>query len=155
MDNRDGTCWFAARTRNGQSKKISRRLTELGVDHFIPETYGTMLFLHTVKSRALSLVNSGEINARFMIDHATRTLLEVPDKQMEDFIRIVRDIPDAELLEDFSFAKGDHVEVVRGPLKGIEGDIVDTAEGAFLTVRVLTLLGARVRINRKFVVPKA
>ena len=149
----DKICWFAARTRNGQWKKNSRRLGELGVECFVPESYNTLLFLHTGKARALSLVNSGEISARFMIDHGTGTLLEVPAKQMEDFIRVLNEMPEARYTSEFTFAKGDHVKVVSGPLKGVEGDIVETEEGTFLTVRVLSLLCALVKIPRGYVVP--
>ena len=100
-----------------------------------------------------SLVNSGEISARFMIDHLTGTLLEVPAKQMEDFIRVINEMPEAIYTNSFTFAKGDHVRVTGGPLKGVEGDVVETEDGTFLTVRVLSLLCALVKIPRGLVVP--
>lgn len=153
MDNKDNTVWFAAITRNGQWKKISLKLSGLGISFFIPKVYNTLLFLHISKQRALSLVNSGEINARFLIDHNTHTLLEVPAKQMEDFIRVLEDSPDAECTNDFSFAKGDLVTVTSGSLKGVDGEVVESPEGTYLIVRVSTLLAAKVRISRKNVAP--
>ena len=74
--------WFAVITRWGQWKKISEKLKELRVECFIPETYNTLVFFRTDKARALNLVNAGEIKGRFLIDHQTHTLLEVPDIQM-------------------------------------------------------------------------
>ena len=145
--------WFAARTRNGQWKKISSRLGELGVEHYIPDTYNTLLFLHTEKPTALSLVNSGEINARFLVDHGTRTLLEVPQKQMEDFIRILDLSPDAQCLTDVPLMKGDRVTVAKGPFRGVEGEIVETDGALYLYVRVLSLLCARIRIPRSYILP--
>ena len=145
--------WFVATTRNGQWKKIARTLPELGVGYYIPATYNTMLFLHTQKSRALSLVNSGTVNARFLIDHNTHTLLEVPDKQMDDFIRVLDLSPDAECLTDVPIARGDRVKVVKGQLSGVEGEVVEADGGLFLVVRVLSLLCAKVRMPRHFVVP--
>ena len=127
--------WFAARTRNAQWKKITQRLSQLGIRCYIPPVYRTMVFLYTTKPQALSLVNSGEINARYIIDHNTRTLLEVPEKQMEDFIRVINEMPEAIYTNSFTFAKGDHVRVTGGPLKGVEGDVVETEDGTFLTVR--------------------
>lgn len=155
MDNPTKRCWFACRTRNGQWKKTGRRLEELGVEHFIPNICNTLLFIHSDKPKALSLVNSGEINARFMIDRATHTLLEVPSKQMEDFFRVVNGMADAECSTEFAFAKGDRVRVIKGPLKGVEGEIQDVGEGTFLIVGILSLLFARVRIARGDIVPIA
>ena len=145
--------WFVARTRNGQWKKISLRLGERGVEYYIPNTYNTLLFLHTEKQNALSLVNSGEINARFLIDHNTRTLLEVPQKQMEDFIRILDLSPDAECLTDVPLTKGDRVIVAKGPFRDVEGEIIETDGTLYLVVRVLSLLCAKVRIPRSYVLP--
>lgn len=153
MDNIDKSVWFAASTRNGQWKKISLKLSELGISFYIPKVYNTLLFLHTSKARALSLVNSGEISARFLIDHTTHTLLEVPAKQMEDFIRVLEDYPDAECTNDFSFAKGDRVIVTHGSLKGVEGEVVESPGGTYLVVSVSSLLAAKVRISRNNVAP--
>ena len=155
MGKTEPTCWFAARTRNGQWKKIARRLDELGVGYYIPPVYNTLLFLHTVKSRALTLVNAGEINARFLIDHATHTLLEVPQKQMEDFIRVLDLSPDAECLTDAVLAKGDRIRVVKGQLSGVEGEIIELSGESYLVVRVCSLLMAKVRIPRNYVVPQS
>lgn len=146
--------WFAAMMRNAQGKKAARTLTEMGVGYYIPAPYPTLLFLHAPKANALSLVNSGTIHARFLIDHKTHTLLEIPQKQMDDFMRVLEE-PEAVCSTDVAFAKGDRVRVVRGALKGVEGDIVETPDGAFLAVRVSTLLCAKVRIPRGDAVPLA
>ncbi|MBR6270048.1 MAG: hypothetical protein IKR30_05720 [Bacteroidales bacterium] len=144
--------WFAAMMRNGQWKNASRILNGMGVGHYIPPSYRTLLFLHTDKVNALSLVNGGRIHARFLIDHGTRTLLEIPQKQMEDFMRVMEQ-PEASCAADYPFAKGDRVRVTAGALKGVEGEIVETPEGTHLLVRVSTLLCAKVRIPRAEVVP--
>jgi hypothetical protein len=153
MTKEDKVCWFATITRSGQWKKIDRRLGELGVEHYIPYSYRTMVFLHTTKPTALTLVNSGEVKGRFLIDHNTRTLLEVPEKQMDDFMRILDLSPDAECLTNVPLVKGDRVKVVKGALSGVEGNIVEEHGSLYLVVSVLSLLGARVEIPRSYVVP--
>ena len=153
MNRPEKTTWFAASMRNGQWKKTSLCLTELGIGHYIPPSYNTLLFLNTVKSRALSLVNAGKIKARFFIDHGTRTLLEVPDKQMEDFLRVMENIPDAECMQEFSLARGDKVVVTSGPLCGVEGEIAELDGSTSLVVRVRSLLCAKVKISRSIVRP--
>ena len=152
MDPAKHIAWFAIITRWGQWKKIPERLKEFGVGCFIPPNYNTLVFLHTSKERALNLVNAGEIKGHFLIDHHTHTLLEVPDKQMEDFIRVIEQ-PEAECMADVPIAKGDKVQVVRGPLKGVEGEVVETPNGAHLMVRIKTLLCAKISIGRGEVVP--
>ena len=153
MAKEEKVCWFATITRSGQWKKIDRRLGELGVEHYIPYSYRTMVFLHTTKPTALTLVNSGEVKGRFLIDHSTHSLLEIPDKQMDDFMRILDLSPDAECLTDAPLAKGDRVKVVKGALSGVEGDIVEMHGNLYLVVSVLSLLSARVEIPRSYVVP--
>ena len=144
--------WYVVITRWGQWKKISERLAALGVAFFIPSTYNTLIFLHTGKDRALNLVNSGEVKGRFIVDHATRSILEVPDKQMEAFIKVVMEYPDSPVTSDFPITKGTRVRVVRGPLKGIEGEVEETPNGVQLIVSIQSLICTRITIGKGDVV---
>ena len=144
--------WFVVITRWGQWKKIGLRLNELNVKHFIPSTYNTLVFIRTNKDRALNLVNAGEVKGRFLVDHSTHSILEVPDKQMEDFIKVVTEYPDAPVTNDFPIVKGTRVKVVRGPLKGIEGEVEETPNGVQLIVGIQSVICARITITRADVV---
>ena len=145
--------WFVVITRWGQWKKIAERLTGLGVRHFIPSTYNTLVFFRTDKDRALNLVNSGEVKGRFIVDHGTRSILEVPDNQMEAFIRVVSEYPDVPVTSEFPIFKGTRVRVFRGPLKGIEGEVEETPNGVQLIVGIQSVICAKVTISRTEVVP--
>ena len=153
MDPAKHIAWFVVITRWGQWKKIPERLKEFGVGCFIPPAYNTLVFLHTSKERALNLVNAGEIKGRFLIDQQTHTLLEVPDKQMDDFIRVVTERPEAECSPQVPLRKGMRVQMVRGPLKGIEGEIEETPNGVHLVVAIQSLICARITVNREDVAP--
>lgn len=144
-------CWFVASIRNCQFQKIGRTLTELGVEHYIPDTFRTLLFVRAAKSRALSLANSGVLSAKYLIDRATHTLLQVPEKQMQDFIHVMNTAPDAECLSQIPFEVGGRVRVIKGSLKGVEGDIVELSGRSHLTVSVSSLLCARVAMPRDYV----
>ena len=144
--------WFVASIRNGQYKKISKCLTGLGVEHYIPDAFSTLLFLNTTKSYALTLANSGQIGAKYMIDHSTHTLLEVPQKQMEDFRRVMDLSPDAECMSVNPLVKGARVRVVKGALSGVEGEIVDAPDGQYLVVSVMSILCARVEMPKSHVI---
>ena len=153
MPHKDHIAWFVVITRWGQWKKISERLTALRVRHFIPSTYNTLVFFQTDKDRALNLVNSGEVKGRFIVDHGTRSILEVPDKQMEAFIKVVTEYPDTPVGTEFPITKGTRVRVIRGPLKGIEGEVEETPNGVQLIVAIQSLICAKITIGRGDVVP--
>ena len=144
--------WFVVITRWGQWKKISERLTALRIRHFIPSTYNTLVFFRTDKERALNLVNAGEVKGRFIVDHSTRSILEVPEKQMDAFIRVVTEYPDTPVTSEFPIKKGTLVRVVRGPLKGIEGEVEETPNGVQLIVSIQSLICTRITIGRGDVV---
>ena len=144
--------WYAANIRNGQWKKTGRRLEELGVKFYIPLTFNTLLFLCTTKSMALSLVNSGEIGAHFIIDRNTHAIMEVPNKQMEDFMKVLDLSPDAECMTQMPLKKGGRVRVIKGSLSGVEGEILEVPDGLFLVVSVCSLLCAKVEIPKSYVV---
>lgn len=152
MDSGQHISWFVVITRWGQWKKISERLKALGVRHFIPSTYNTLVFFRTDKERALNLVNAGEIKGRFIVDHGTRSILEVPDKQMDAFIKVVTEYPDTPVTSEFPITKGTRVRVVRGPLKGIEGEVEETPNGVQLIVGIQSVICARITITRADVV---
>ena len=145
--------WFVVITRWGQWKKTSERLTALCIRHFIPSTYNTLVFFRTDKERALNLVNAGEVKGRFIVDHSTRTLLEVPEKQMEAFIRVVTEFPDTPVTSEFPITKGTRVRVIHGPLKGIEGEVEETPNGVQLVVGIQSVICAKITIARADVVP--
>ena len=145
--------WFVVITRWGQWKKISERLTALRIRHFIPSTYNTLVFFQTDKDRALNLVNAGEVKGRFIVDHGTRSILEVPEKQMEAFIKVVTEYPEAPVGADVPITKGTRVKVIRGPLKDVEGEVVEHPSGVQLLVRIKSLVCARVNIARGDVIP--
>lgn len=152
MEYDDIMCWFAATIRNAQWKKVGKRLEELGVGYYIPQAFNTLLFIHTDKRTALSLVNSGTISAHYLIDHGTHTLLCIPQKQMEDFMRVMDLSPDAECLTQIPFKVGGRVRVIKGALSGVEGDIVELSDGLYLVVSVCSILSAKVEIPKSYVV---
>ena len=147
MGNNSHIAWYVVITRWGQWKRISQRMEEFGVGCFIPPSYNTLVFLHSTKDRVLNLVNAGEVKGRFLIDQNTHTLLEVPEKQMEAFIRVTTQCPEA-ITVDVPIQKGTRVKVIRGSLKGVEGEVIESSTGTCLVVRVLSLLSAKVSISR-------
>ena len=149
-------CWYAARTRYGQELKIRERLVREGVEHFIPvRTDGrpavtNLVFLKATKVEALELANTGVIPVKYIVDCATRTLLVVPDKQMEDFRRVFDLSLTQGGLVDEGLSLGDRVRVTRGVLKGVEGHVTEFHGRYYVVVSLLDSLFAKARIPRSW-----
>ena len=152
MDEEIRTNWFVAFCRNGQWTGICRRLGEMNIECFVPEVYRTLVFIRTTKPMALTLVNSGEIRVKYMIDSSTHSMMIVPEKQMDDFMRVLDCSPEAECLTRIPFTQGGRVRVVKGPLNGVEGEVVEVQEGLYLVVKVCSFLCAKVEIPKSYLI---
>jgi transcription antitermination factor NusG len=148
--------WFAARTRYGQELKVRDRLAREGVEHFIPvradgrPVVTNLVFLKATKAEALDLANTGVVPVKYVIDCATRTLLVVPEKQMEDFRRVLDLNLEEGGLMDQPLALGDRVKVVKGPLKGVEGHVIEFQGRYYVVVSLLDSLFARARVPKSW-----
>jgi len=159
--------WFVARTRWCQELKVRESLIETGVECFIPtrETYRerrgrkvrtevpvirNLVFVRTTKSIALALVNGKGLPMSYIIDHCTRTLLEVPAKQMEDFMRVMDLNPDALCEENEAITPGSRVRVVKGDLAGVEGEVISLPTRTYVMVSIGSLLHAKVQIPKAY-----
>ena len=149
--------WYAARTRYGQELKVRDRLAREGVEFFIPTVpaksarkekalVNNLVFLKATKQEALDLANSGAVRMKYIIDCATRKLLVVPDKQMEDFRRVLDLSLEDASLSPASLALGDRVKVVKGPLKGVEGHVLEFQGRYYVVVSLLDCLFAKAHV---------
>lgn len=160
--------WFAARVRSGHELKMRERLDSLCVRNYIPSKMVTrvrghknckveapvipnLIFLFCTKTKALSLANGYGLPLKYLIDHSTRTLLEVPSKQLEDFIRVMEEDPSTLCPSDQVFKPGQKVRVIAGNLAGVEGEVEMLPNRTFLIISVCGLLRARIQIPRAYV----
>ena len=158
----EGECWYVARTRRGQETAIRDRLEGFGIRNFVPvgptlkirngrkvkamvPLIPNMVFLRTAKSTACALANGYGIPLFYIVDRSTNRMLVVPDKQMDDFMRVVLDQPDSVQLCDFRPSVGQRVRIVSGNLAGVEGEVL--ADGAnYLVVSAGSLLSAKLKV---------
>ena len=160
---RQNAYWYVAKTRHGSELGVRDRLCTLGVESFVPTRMrrssrgkGTVeepvlmnfVFIHTTRSEALDLIHFQGVKADYLFDCATHQLMTVPDKQMDDFRRVL----DASLKEgglvDMPLELGERVRVVRGPLRGVEGTVVEFQGRYYVVVNLLNCLFARARVPR-------
>ena len=161
MNAAPATYWYAARTRYGQELKVRDRLMREGVEHFIPTVptdsprkekaaVSNLVFLKATKAEALELANTGVIPVKYIVDCATRTLLVVPDKQMEDFRRVMDLGLESGGLMDQPLALGDRVKVIKGPLRGVEGHVLEFQGRYYVVVSLLDSLFAKARVPKSW-----
>ena len=133
--------WYAAYTRPNREFAVKERLDKLGVENFLPseevvkETptgrkkvrvaliHG-MIFIRTDKDTSFSLINDYFLRIVYLKDIEGRYSLIIPDKQMADFMFLL-DVSESgiEVLNK-DLKKGDRVRVVKGPLAGLEGELI-------------------------------
>ena len=62
--------------------------------------------------------------ARYLRDRETGNFLIVPDKQMHDFMFLLDFSPSGIEVLNKNLKRGDRVRVIKGPLQGLEGELV-------------------------------
>ena len=156
--------WFVAKTRANQERVIRERLAKMGIETYLPSRveeryrYGkrkkeevllipNTLFIYTNKNMALSLPNHHGFLIKYMIDCLTRTLLVVPEKQMQNFMFLLSvSNGDIQVDNKLLFAKGDKVRVVQGSFAGLEGELIRLEGKKTMLVRLENIIACSVRI---------
>jgi transcription antitermination factor NusG len=156
--------WFVARAGNGREVKVKHRLEELGIEHFIPTemrknyrgqdrehaVIPSLVFLRTTKPEACTLKTERGLPVNYLFDHATHTMLTVPDKQMDDFIRVFSVSITEGGLVDTPVQVGEKVRVSRGPLKGVEGNILELQGKLHVVVGLCACVFAYAKVPRAY-----
>jgi transcription termination/antitermination protein NusG len=135
--------WFVYYTRSRQEKKIDTLLKQRGFESFLPMQKVMRQWSDRKKKVEMPLFNS-YLFVRTTIDQIPAILQtpgiawnirhnNQPAVLREEELRVIqRFIESGLLLEaatDTNFATGDHVKVVDGPLRGMQGTLVRTPEG--------------------------
>ena len=146
--------WFVLRVAYHHEQVAKDWLTEVGIDSYLPMHYAekevagkkkrvqeplipNLLFVQTTEERLnLALASPANAYLSYYYNHfrtnadGTNPPLAVPDKQMDNFIRLTSIDSDHILFVDRSqchFRNGDHVVVTDGDFRGIEGRIARVA----------------------------
>ena len=155
--------WYVAKTRHGSELGVRNRLAALGVEAFVPTRthrayrgkalveeplLASFVFLKATRAAALDLVHGHGIKADYLFDCATRQLMVVPEKQMDDFRRVLDLSLEEGGLVDKPLSVGEKVRVTRGTLKGVEGYVLQLQGKYYVLVGLLNCLYARARVPR-------
>jgi transcription antitermination factor NusG len=129
--------------------KVKAELDRLGIESFIPMMYklvdvdmdhphrelvpaiNNLIFVHSTQERISGLKSSNEVlePLRYMLDQTAQqpdTIMTVPDRQMENFMRVASRTDDSVMFldEDCIVGKeGKHVIITGGAFEGVTGVI--------------------------------
>ena len=138
-------------------------MEKLGVESYVPaerrrRTRGgsgydralvpCLVFLRATKERACELANREALPVKYLVDPATRTLLVVPDKQMEDFRRVLDLSTEEGDLMDRPLALGARVRVIKGVLTGVEGRVLELRGRTYVVVELFGSWFAKASVPR-------
>ena len=148
--------WLVAYVQSCLEKKTAERLKAMGVEYYLPIqseirqwsdrrkkvdrlVIPMMIFVHvTPQERPLPL--SLQAVSRYMVLRGESTPAVIPDQQMLRF-KFMLDYSDETISMSTSpLAPGEKVRVIKGPLAGLEGELVNVDGKSKVAVR-LTMLG--------------
>ena len=125
--------WLVAIVRICHEKKTSERLTKMGIENFLPIQQEVDL---QEQKEVLTLSSI----SRYMVLRGESTPAVIPDQQMLRF-KFMLDYSDETISMSTSpLAPGEKIRVIKGPLAGLEGELVNVNGKSKVAVR-LTMLG--------------
>ena len=145
----DPKIWFPMRVTYQREMKVKAELDRLGIESFVPMTYKVvdadtdnpcrkfvpairnLIFVRSTQERISHLKSSNEAlePLRYMIDNTAEeahTIMTIPDKQMQNFMRVASRTDDSVMfLDDESVVgkEGKRVEIIGGAFEGVTGVI--------------------------------
>ena len=148
--------WLVAYVKACLEKKTAERLKAMGVEYYLPIqseirqwsdrrkkvdrlVIPMMIFVHvTPQERPLPLTL--QAISRYMVLRGESRPAVIPEEQMERFRFMLDYSPEAVEICSTPLAAGDAVKVIKGPLAGLEGELVMIGGKSKVAVR-LDMLG--------------
>ena len=149
-------CWLVVCVQSNREKKTYERLSALGFESFLPLQEETrrwsdrskkvqrvvipmVVFARIAPSERISVLRLPSVS-RFMVLRGESAPAIIPDAQMERFRFMLDYSPEAVEICSTPLAAGDAVKVIKGPLAGLEGELVMIGGKSKVAVR-LDMLG--------------
>lgn len=148
--------WLVAYVRMHHEKKTRDRLAAMGIESFLPiqeeirqwsdrrkkmerVVIPMMLFVHVDREERDRVLTLSSVS-RYMVLRGESAPAVIPDRQMERFKFMLDYSEDTIELSTDMLAPGELVKVIKGPLKGLEGELITVNGNSKVVVR-LSVLG--------------
>ena len=145
----DPKAWYPMRVTYSREMKVKAELDRLEIENFVPMTYrlvdadgenphrellpaiNNLVFVHSTQERISRLKTSNVVlePLRYLMDHTAEKpheIMTVPDRQMENFMRVATMTDDSVMFLDkksFVGKEGKRVMIMGGKFEGVEGVI--------------------------------
>lgn len=158
-DNYDTPQWLAAYVQSCMEKKVAEQLRDMGIEYYLPMQteirqwsdrkkkierliIPMMIFIH-ISPRERSLPLALRAVNRYLVLRGEHTPAVIPDKQMERFRFMLDYSLQAVEFHSTTLTSGDMVRVIKGPLAGLEGELIEFNGKSVVAVR-LDMLGCAI-----------
>lgn len=145
----DPKIWYPMRVTYSREIKVKAELDRLEIENFVPMTYklvcadngnphrelvpaiNNLIFVRSTQGRISELKTSNKVlePLRYMMDHTAEKaheIMTVPDRQMENFMRVASMTDDSVMFLDENTIvgkEGKRVKIMGGMFEGVEGVI--------------------------------
>lgn len=161
--------WLVAYVRVHHEKKTSERLTKMGIENFLPVQQEIhqwsdrrkkvdrvllpmMIFVHVDSIEQKEVLTLSSIS-RYMVLRGESTPAVIPEHQMLRFKFMLDYSEEAISMSATPLAPGEKIRVIKGPLTGLEGELVNVSGKSKVVVRLAMLGCACVDIPTGYVEP--
>lgn len=155
--------WYAFYVRMHHEKKTAEKLEMLHVEHFLPiqevvrqwsdrkkkikqVVIPMLIFICTDEKGRIELLQNFPSLTGCLIDPATRRPAIIRDKEMEQFKFMLDYSEETVRFQNEPLAPGEQVEVIKGSLKGLQGELVEIGGRSQVMIRIDHLGYATVEI---------
>lgn len=149
--------WFAALVQVRTEKAVSKRLQGMGIENYVPiqsevhqwsdrkkkverVVIPMIVFIRTDMESIKKQIYYSFIH-KLLTNPGEKVPAIIPDDQIETLKRMLNQSESPVQIRDQIFRTGDHVRIVRGPLKGIEGDLCKVESGKSVVSLQIDCLG--------------
>ncbi|MBR4238085.1 MAG: UpxY family transcription antiterminator [Prevotella sp.] len=159
---KDEVCWFPMRVTYNREMSVKRELDALGIENFVPMHYElrenngarkrvlvpaihNLIFVRSTQDTLTELKNTRRelMPLRYIVRHTLEDgrveIIVVPDRQMENFMRVAGvETDDVMFLDcnEYICRVGRRVRIVQGPFAGVEGVIKRIKNNKHVVVQV-------------------
>ena len=148
--------WYVALVRMHHEKKVAERLGKMGIENFVPVQQEIhqwsdrrkvvesvllpmMVFVHADPKERKEVLSFSTVS-RYMVMRGESSPAVIPDEQMARFRFMLDYSEEAICMNSSHLARGEKVRVVKGPLSGLVGELVNVDGKSKIAVR-LNMLG--------------
>ena len=149
-------CWLVVCVQSNREKKTYERLSALGFESFLPLQEETrrwsdrskkvqrvvipmVVFVRISPSERIPVLRLPSVS-RFMVLRGESTPAVIPDEQMHRFKFMLDYSDEAINMSTSPLSPGAKIQVIKGPLSGLQGELVTVNGKSKVAVR-LTMLG--------------